>query len=129
MKIKLFLLTILLFIGLTGCHKHYEYPVSISFLSVTQPSYGTSIVTLGDVYIDYYIYNNTYYEINYCSVEFIVHYADSTWEITPPDVTYGIRDHQRNDVTIETEGKKMIYVEVYSVLMNGSGCKYNIISR
>lgn len=126
MKLKflfIFAITLLIF---SSCRKYDEPSVDISFLCQTQTTYSHG--TPGVITIDYIIYNNTYYELNYCAVCFIVYYKDNSFEITKPDVTVGIRNDQRNDLRIFTD-KEMLYVDVHSVLIDGGGCKYNIISR
>jgi hypothetical protein len=124
---KLLLLFIPIVFIFSSCYKDNTPPVSISFLSQTQTFYHTdSIAEPGEVSVEYYIYNNTFHYIDHCEVEFIVYYSDNTYEITEPDVTKGIRDHQRNDIIILTN-KAFDYVDVYSVLIDGSGCRYNII--
>lgn len=127
MKFKFILVLILVTILATSCYKRNVPPVSISFLSQVQTSYG-STAEPGEIYIDYIIYNNTMYKINYCEVQFVVYYEDGTFEITEPDVTTGIRNDQRNNLYIDTD-KEMKFVDVHSIFINGSGCRYNIIGR
>ena len=129
-----------IFVGLifilfnSGCFREDLPPVTISFSSQVQTFIWASDSLNGTntpdgIMIDYYIYNNTPHIIDQCEVYFIVYYEDSTYEITDPDITVGIRDHQINDIYIDTN-KEMLYVDVYSVYITGVGeCKYNIISH
>ena len=128
-KILILLSVIVIFI--TSCYRKDVPPVSISFLRQTQTHYwiytdSMSISMPGEITVEYYIYNNTFHYIDFCQIEFIVYYKDNTYEITEPDVTTGIRDSQRNDIIIYTD-KEFSYVGIYSILINGSGCRYNII--
>lgn len=128
MKFKIILILMIAMFFLVSCHKENVPPVSISFLGQTQTFYNVNPVEPGDITVDYIIYNNTMRRITHCEVYFIVYYKDNTYEITDADVTVDIRNDQRNDLTIFTN-KEMSYVDVYSVSIDGGGCRYNIVEH